>query len=193
MGKKDKQKAAARACAGRATIRTDNTQATASETSMQPGIQVIIKPEVIFVDDESDVDCDYTGGVNYIPCSNEENNVEDAWEISDARMHDGWYFRDGQKIAQPMVFLENHLINANQPKGIKAVLIQRGLYQSRLRGKCESKCDSQKINCCNKRILEYQDDFKEQKSLVQETIEAAGHHCIFLPKFHCELNYIEFF
>jgi hypothetical protein len=33
----------------------------------------------------------------------------------------------------------------------------------------------------------------EQKSLVQEVIEAAGHLCIFLPKFHCELNFIEFF
>jgi len=31
------------------------------------------------------------------------------------------------------------------------------------------------------------------KSLVQEVIEAAGHICIFLPKFHCELNFIEFF
>ena len=29
--------------------------------------------------------------------------------------------------------------------------------------------------------------------LVQETIEAAGHLCIFLPKFHCELNWIEYF
>ncbi|KAF8237753.1 hypothetical protein L208DRAFT_1388659 [Tricholoma matsutake] len=35
--------------------------------------------------------------------------------------------------------------------------------------------------------------FQEQKSLVQEVIEAAGHLCIFLPKFHCELNFIEFF
>jgi hypothetical protein len=38
-----------------------------------------------------------------------------------------------------------------------------------------------------------QDNFQQQKSLVQETIKAAGHLCIFLPKFHCELNYIEFF
>jgi len=44
-----------------------------------------------------------------------------------------------------------------------------------------------------KRILERELDFQEQKSLVQEVIEAAGHLCIFLPKFHCELNFIEFF
>ena len=38
-----------------------------------------------------------------------------------------------------------------------------------------------------------QPDFQEQRSLVQEVIEAAGHLCIFLPKFHCELNFIEYF
>jgi hypothetical protein len=44
-----------------------------------------------------------------------------------------------------------------------------------------------------KRILELQPDFQQQKSLVQEVIEEARHLCIFLPKFHCELNFIEFF
>jgi hypothetical protein len=47
--------------------------------------------------------------------------------------------------------------------------------------------------CCLKWILELQEDFQEQKSLVQEVIKAMGHLCIFLPKFHCELNYIGFF
>jgi len=28
---------------------------------------------------------------------------------------------------------------------------------------------------------------------MQETIEELGHLCLFLPKFHCELNFIEFF
>jgi hypothetical protein len=48
-------------------------------------------------------------------------------------------------------------------------------------------------NCYATWILSLQPDFQEQKSLVQETIEAAGHLCIFLPKFHCKLNFIEFF
>ena len=38
-----------------------------------------------------------------------------------------------------------------------------------------------------------QTDFKDQKSLVQEVITGEGHLCILLPKFHCELNFIEFF
>ena len=28
---------------------------------------------------------------------------------------------------------------------------------------------------------------------TQKVIEASGHLCIFLPKFHCELNFIEYF
>ena len=47
--------------------------------------------------------------------------------------------------------------------------------------------------CCATWVLEHQPDFLAQKSLVQETIEAAGHLCIFLPKFHCKLNFIEYF
>ena len=109
-----------------------------------------------------------------------------------ARMRNGWFLRDGQKISQPMVFPCDHPDFLNEPKGIKTVLTERGLFQSGLRGKCQ-KCDGDKDDCCNKRILELQADFRDQKSLVQDVIEAAGHMCIFLPKFHCELNFIEFF
>jgi hypothetical protein len=55
------------------------------------------------------------------------------------------------------------------------------------------KCNPNATECCATQILSLQPDFQEQKSLVQEVIEDAGHLCIFLPKFHCELNFIEFF
>ncbi|CAK5275047.1 unnamed protein product [Mycena citricolor] len=29
--------------------------------------------------------------------------------------------------------------------------------------------------------------------MVQEVVEDAGHLCLLLPKFHCELNFIEYF
>ncbi|KAF8810712.1 hypothetical protein BYT27DRAFT_7091299 [Phlegmacium glaucopus] len=58
---------------------------------------------------------------------------------------------------------------------------------------CKDGCTSDIIRCCAKRILKNEPDFKAQHSLIQEVIEAAGHLCIFLPKFHCELNFIEFF
>jgi hypothetical protein len=41
------------------------------------------------------------------------------------------------------------------------------------------------------RILSHQEDFKNQVSMLEQIITAAGHLCIFLPKFHCELNPIE--
>jgi len=34
-------------------------------------------------------------------------------------------------------------------------------------------------------------DFLAQKGAIAEIIEKAGHKCIFYPKFHCELNFIE--
>lgn len=108
-----------------------------------------------------------------------------------ACMRDDWYTHNGQKIIQPMIFTPNDPKNPNVAKGIKAILVECGLYQERLRGKCNKKCTSD--SCCNRRILELQADFMEQKSLVQEVIEAAGHLCIVLPKFHCELNFIKFF
>ncbi|KAE9389954.1 hypothetical protein BT96DRAFT_834161 [Gymnopus androsaceus JB14] len=46
-------------------------------------------------------------------------------------------------------------------------------------------------DCCMRRVLELQTDFKEEKPLLQIIIEEAGHKCFFLPKFHCELNPIE--
>lgn len=81
--------------------------------------------------------------------------------------------------------------NADQPKGIKIVLAERGIVRPGLHGRCK-KCVIESESCCLKRILENQPDFLAQTSLVQEVIEAAGHLCIFLPKFHCELNFIEY-
>ncbi|KIJ51390.1 hypothetical protein M422DRAFT_244566 [Sphaerobolus stellatus SS14] len=99
-----------------------------------------------------------------------------------------------------MNFSSTHPNHPGQPKGMKQILLERGLYQVGLTMQCKKKkdgsggkCKSDATACCAKRILELQPDFKEQKSLVQEVIEECGHICIFLPKFHCELNFIEFF
>lgn len=46
-------------------------------------------------------------------------------------------------------------------------------------------------DCCMQRVLSLQSDFQNEKPLLQLIIEQAGHKCVFLPKFHCELNPIE--
>lgn len=111
-----------------------------------------------------------------------------------ARMRDGWYLDANEnRVIQAMIFPDNHPTNPNEAKGMKQVLKERGLFRERLRGKCKDYCHPDNAHCCMKKILENQPDFMEQRSLVQEVIEEAGHMCLFLPKFHCELNFIEFF
>jgi hypothetical protein len=116
-----------------------------------------------------------------------------------AILKDGWFLRpDGQRVIQSMTFSADHPNHPRQAKGIKQVLIERGLFRTKLVMQCKKgdgsvKCPVDSTDCCAKRILDLQPDFALQKSLVQEVIEAAGHLCIFLPKFHCELNFIEFY
>jgi hypothetical protein len=43
------------------------------------------------------------------------------------------------------------------------------------------------------RILEAQDNFLNEGSLLETVILAVGHEIIFYPKFHYELNYIEYY
>jgi len=64
-----------------------------------------------------------------------------------ACMHNGWYIYNGQKITQPLSYPKAYPDN---PKGINAMLMEHGLYQNLLWGKCESKCETDKYNCCNK-------------------------------------------
>jgi hypothetical protein len=89
-----------------------------------------------------------------------------------ACMRDGWFFQDGKKVVQQMIFPANHPQYPNQPKGMQQVLQERGLLRPHLLMKCKDDCS--KDDCCAKSILEHQPDFCEQKSLIQEVIEAAG-------------------
>jgi hypothetical protein len=105
-----------------------------------------------------------------------------------------------------------------KPKGMKRVLQERGLWRDKLKKQCgrekkkkssfeervfeetmeqyqarvADRCEAGK-DCCALRILEAQDDFRGEVSLLETTILQAGHEVIFYPKFHCELNYIEFY
>ena len=113
-----------------------------------------------------------------------------------ARMRDGWFMQGNEKITQQMSFGPDHPEFPNQDKGMKAVLQERGIWKPGLVMKCKKQntnilCTSD--HCCARKIIENQPDFKEQQSLVYETIHQLGHYYIFLPKYHCELNFIEFF
>lgn len=93
------------------------------------------------------------------------------------------------KIQEMTIDLGN---GKRQQKGLVAVLQERGFDLSIIRkAKCSPVCPFESQNCCMARVLSQQDDFLHQESMLESMIREASHLCIFLPKFHCELNPIE--
>jgi hypothetical protein len=96
------------------------------------------------------------------------------------------------------------------PKGMKKILEERGLWRPRLSVQCridnpKAGAKTKRVNdpacirptdgrqCCARAILSSQPDFAAQKSRLEDVIEKAGHLVLFYPKFHCELNWIEYY
>ena len=65
------------------------------------------------------------------------------------------------------------------PKGMKAVLIERGVNVTGMKG------DEMR------QILQNMPDFKCEKTKVEHVLLDSGYKAYFIPKFHCELNPIE--
>ena len=71
------------------------------------------------------------------------------------------------------------VLSDGTPKGMKLVLEER-------------KVDSSNIKAADMALeLGNYHDFKHEKTAVEHLIRSRGHYCIFIPKFHCELNLIE--
>jgi hypothetical protein len=126
------------------------------------------------------------------------------------RMREGFDHTRG--LPYPMVFLDNHpdFSLRGKPKGLEAVLRERGLWPAGRRrpdslkflvkypndhGRPSYQHDFNaqpelKDRCCATTTMAAQKDFREQKGRLQEELEAAGQEIIFYPKFHCELNFI---
>jgi len=125
-------------------------------------------------------------------------------------------FLEGDKEWDTNIPIPPELIR--KPKGMKRVLQERGLWRENLKKQCgrqknnksnfedcvfqetmehyqarvADRCEVGK-GCCALRILEAQDDFANEVSLLETLIQQSGHEVIFYPKFHCELNYIEYY
>lgn len=92
----------------------------------------------------------------------------------------------GVEIVQAMITTEG------VPKGLKQVLLERGLWIDRLPKDCKAKfAVGLNPDCCALHRLGGQPDFKAQKSILYEALAKTRHICDFLPKFHCELAPIE--
>jgi hypothetical protein len=101
-------------------------------------------------------------------------------------------FADGTK--QSLYFEPDHP-KAGLFKGMQVILQERGLIkESQLKAQCNNKfqCPNKgQMNCCCRRVLYNQPDFVQVESLLETYCKSRGVTVIFLPKFHCELNFIE--
>jgi hypothetical protein len=123
----------------------------------------------------------------------------DALHAFDMNKSNGGKMRKQKDTVIPMTNLtlecrgkaQRMTTEAGEPKGLQQTLEERGFDVRGMRVKCSPVCPFENNDCCMARLLSKQDDFRNQISLLEEKIHARSHICVFLPKFHCELNPIE--
>lgn len=113
-------------------------------------------------------------------------------------MRNGYFLdSDGNHIIQAITIAQDEEIPKKmwgQPKGLQIVLQERGLWSESglyLDG-IARKQKHHGDQCCARQVLAQQPDFKAQVGRVQEVVEGRGHLILFYPKFHCELNWIQY-
>ena len=72
-----------------------------------------------------------------------------------------------------------HMVQNGVAKGMRKVLEEQGVNVTGM------KADDMR------KTLKSMHDFKYEKKKVEKLVTDRGHHCIFIPKYHCELNPIE--
>lgn len=84
-------------------------------------------------------------------------------------MHDTVYQGRMQKLVN----------ESGEAKGLRQVLLERGVDVS----------DMKRQDMVS--VLSLHDDFLNEKYVCESYIMSRGHYCLFIPKYHCELNPIE--
>jgi hypothetical protein len=84
---------------------------------------------------------------------------------------------------------------AGQFKGMATILEECGFTEARKWkaqcGKKFSDCRAGEADCCCHQKLFNQPDFVGVESILETEAREKGYKVLFLPKFHCELNFIE--
>jgi hypothetical protein len=110
--------------------------------------------------------------------------------MEDAIHHDG--------TVQPLYYPSNHDQFPGRFKGMRTLIQERrdhGLDlpdPSKLKAQCTKfHCPPGRNDCCCRRILYTQPDFEGVKSKLDGNCLEHGFQVLYLPKYHCELNFIE--
>ncbi|KAJ3496984.1 hypothetical protein NMY22_g19746 [Coprinellus aureogranulatus] len=122
--------------------------------------------------------------------SHDENSKVIAGEKEYAQMRSTVF---GGK-PQSLYFSDGHE-SAGDFKGMAQILVERGITDAfGIHAECKGfKCVSMDVSakCCCHRILFNQPDFVDVESKLEIIGKEEGVPVIFLPKYHCELNFIE--
>ena len=113
------------------------------------------------------------------------NNAPSHWKFADDALNvNSMNVGPGGKQSRPRDTVwqgktQRLILPDGQPKGMKIVLEEQGVdttgwYAKQMREELAS-----------------HDDFLSEKSIVGKLVEGRDHKCVFIPKFHCELNPIE--
>src|SRR5467141_172319 len=136
-------------------------------------------------------------------------------------LRNGWYKIGNTTFVQEMFYSEVNTATGavtKIPKGIERILREHNLWPDKglllecPKPRCEpcqtlQRCKEVGLlaifprslilinfsDCCARRLLSLQPDFMAQKCEIEERIEAHHHRVLFYPKFHCELNHIEYY
>ncbi|KAJ3508503.1 hypothetical protein NLJ89_g5715 [Agrocybe chaxingu] len=102
-------------------------------------------------------------------------------------------FLEGRE--QAFYFADDHPDHPGKFKGMAEILEERGFLEAKkLKAQCGKKfsdCPPGNASCCCHRTLFNQPDFVTVESLLEIDGRERGFRVLFLPKFHCELNFIE--
>ncbi|KAE9395876.1 hypothetical protein BT96DRAFT_825578, partial [Gymnopus androsaceus JB14] len=115
--------------------------------------------------------------------------------LKKAKIHMGpGQLPDGSR--QDLYFPEGHE-QAGMFKGMTVILQERSVDMKDSKGRIKNaeckrfKCTEGATDCCLHRILFNQPDFESVDSILETACKAHGVEVLFLPKFHCKLNFIE--
>ncbi|KAF8594080.1 hypothetical protein BDV93DRAFT_535125 [Ceratobasidium sp. AG-I] len=112
------------------------------------------------------------------------HGAESLVRMEDGCLHDG--------TRQSFYFSDDHPTNPGWFKGMKNILIERGLpHLAEKNAQCNPRCDPEATDCCCRRALSCEPDFETRDTIIEELAHSLGSEVIVLPKYHCELNPIE--